>query len=101
MSRGGILGLRWKDIDFDKGILFVRQTLSKDGKQFLAGAKTDSSVRSIKLPNETLSALISHRVSIFKEKLKCGPRYMDYDLVVCTTKGTPMNPNNLKRTYCG
>jgi integrase len=24
---------------------------------------------------------------------------VDYDLVVCTTKGTPINPENLKRTF--
>lgn len=99
MRRGEILGLRWKDIDFHKGVLYVRQTLSKDGKQFIAGAKTASSVRSITLPNETLLTLQTHKVGISKERLKYGPDYMDHDLVVCTTKGTPVNPNNLKRTY--
>ncbi|WP_052698425.1 tyrosine-type recombinase/integrase [Domibacillus enclensis] len=43
MRRGQILGLRWKDVDLEKGILYVRQTL-KDGKQFLTGAKTASGV---------------------------------------------------------
>jgi integrase len=99
MRRGEILGLRWRDIDFQKGILYVCQTLSKDGKQFLVGGKTESSVRSIKLPNETLLALQSQRISISKEKFKFGPAYTDNDLVVCTTKGTPVNPNNLKRSY--
>lgn len=28
MRRGEILGLRWKDVDFNKGIVSVRQTLS-------------------------------------------------------------------------
>ncbi|WP_267897321.1 tyrosine-type recombinase/integrase [Peribacillus saganii] len=50
-------------------------------------------------PEETLLALQSQKVSIAKEKLKCGPDYRDNDLVVCTTKGTPVNPNNLKRTF--
>lgn len=99
MRRGEILGLRWKDIDFQKGTLYVRQTLSNDGKQFLVGGKTESSIRSIKLPNETLTELQSQKIRVSKEKLKCGPNYVDYDLVVCTTKGTPVNPNNLKRTY--
>ncbi|TCN18946.1 tyrosine-type recombinase/integrase [Mesobacillus foraminis] len=34
IRRGEILGLRWKDVDLDKGVLFIRQTLSKDGKVF-------------------------------------------------------------------
>ncbi|PLS16225.1 site-specific integrase [Bacillus sp. M6-12] len=99
MWRGEILGLRWRDVDLEKGVLYVRQTLSKDGKQFLTGAKTNSGIRGITLPEETLSALQSQKVSIAKEKLKCGPVYLDNDLVVCTTKGTPVNPNNLKRTF--
>jgi len=99
MRRGEILGLRWKDVDFDKGILYVRQTLSKDGKKFLSGAKTDSSVRSIKLSNETIAVLKKHKARVAKEKLKCGPDYVDYDLVICTSKGTPVNPENLKRTF--
>lgn len=57
MRRGEILGLRWKDVDLNKGIVSVRQTLSKDGKQFLKGAKTDSSIRTIKLSAETTSVL--------------------------------------------
>lgn len=99
MRRGEILGLRWKDVDLDKGILYVRQTLSKDGKRFLSGAKTESSVRSIKLSNETIAVLRKHKARVAREKLQLGPDYADYDLVVCTSKGTPVNPENLKRTY--
>ncbi len=99
MRRGEILGLRWKDVDLEKGILYVRQTLSKDGKQFLTGAKTASGVRSIKLSNETVVVLKKHRAAIAKEKLKTGPSYQDYDLVICTDSGTPVNPENLKKSY--
>ncbi|MFD1735412.1 tyrosine-type recombinase/integrase [Bacillus salitolerans] len=99
MRRGEILGARWKDIDLENGMLYVRQTLTKDGKQFLSGAKTESSVRSIKLSNETISVLKKHKTNIAREKLSCGPEYVDYDLVICTSKGTPVNPANLKRTF--
>jgi integrase len=99
MRRGEILGLRWKDVDLDKGILYVRQTLSKDGKKFLSGAKTDSSVRSIKLSNETIAVLRKYKARVSREKLQLGPSFVNYALVVCTSKGTPLNPENLKRTY--
>jgi integrase len=99
MRRGGILGLRWKDVDLHSGMLSVRQTLSKDGKRFLNGAKTDSSIRSIKLSEETISVLKKHKARIAKEKLKSGSHFKDYDLVVCTSNGTPVNPNNLVRTF--
>jgi integrase len=82
MRRGGILGPRWKDVDLDKGMLSVRQTLSKDGKQFLNGAKTDSSIRSITLPEETIAILRKQKARTAREKLQSGPEYINYDLVV-------------------
>lgn len=36
---------------------------------------------------------------IAKEKLQSGAVYNNYDLVVCTSKGTPINPANVKRTF--
>ncbi|MBK5443248.1 hypothetical protein [Peribacillus sp. TH24] len=38
MRQGEIHGLRWKDIDLNKGLLNIKQTLSHDGKTFLNGA---------------------------------------------------------------
>ncbi|TCN27794.1 tyrosine-type recombinase/integrase [Mesobacillus foraminis] len=99
MRRGEILGSRWKDVDLDKGVLLIRQTLSKDGKSFLSGAKTESSVRSTKLSNETILVLKKQKTQVIKEKLSYGPEYVDHDLVICTSKGTPVNPENLKRTF--
>ncbi|MFJ8257194.1 site-specific integrase [Peribacillus asahii] len=99
MRRGEILGLRWKDVNLEKGILYVRQTLSRDGKYFLNGAKTEAGVRSIQLANASIVMLKKQKRIVAKEKLSCGPEYNDYDLVVCTSKGTPVIPSNLKRTY--
>jgi integrase len=99
MRRGEILGLRWKDVDLEKGMLYIRQTLSKDGKQFLKGAKTEASIRSIKLSNDTIVLLRKQKTVVGKEKLSCGADYVDNDLIICTAKGTPINPENLKRTF--
>jgi integrase len=99
MRRGEILGLRWKDVDLEKNTLYVRQTLSGDGKFFLYGAKTAAGVRSITLSNDTTQMLKSQKLLLAKEKLVCGPGYVDHDLVICTSKGTPVVPNNLKKTF--
>jgi integrase len=98
MRQGEILGLRWKDIDFDKGVLYVRQTLSRDGKTLLTGAKTKSSLRTIRLSDNTLEALKEHKNKISKIKEELGDSYQDYGLVVCTRIGTPIYPRNLRRT---
>jgi integrase len=99
MRQGEILGLRWKDIDFDNNTLSVRQTLSHDGKTLTPEAKTKSSLRTIHLPNHVLTALKKHRNNIRQEKLKMGEQYKDHDLVVCTSVGTPVSPRNLNRTW--
>ncbi|MED4785247.1 site-specific integrase [Brevibacillus choshinensis] len=99
MRQGEILGLRWKDINFDKSSLCISQTLSHDGKELISEAKTKSSIRSIHLPNETIEELKRHRSLIIKEKLLSGEEYKDHDLVVCTSVGTPMIPRNLTKIW--
>ncbi|UII57063.1 site-specific integrase [Cytobacillus spongiae] len=99
MRQGEILGLRWKYVDLEKGVIRICQTLSHDGKEFLVGAKTASSVRSIKLPDETIVLLRKHKAVIARERLQVGQEYVDHDPVICTSKGTPILPANLRRTY--
>ncbi|MGM2837123.1 tyrosine-type recombinase/integrase, partial [Bacillus cereus group sp. Bce025] len=72
MRQGELLGLRWKDVDLDKGHLTISRTLSHDGRTFLLGGKTKSSLRKILLPTSTVAKLKKHRAVILKEKLSKG-----------------------------
>ncbi|WP_280770078.1 tyrosine-type recombinase/integrase [Salipaludibacillus daqingensis] len=98
MRQGEILGLRWKDIDLNKRLLSIKQTLTHDGKTFLTGAKTKSSLRTIYLSKITVKALQSHKAKISKQKESLEAIYTDYDLVVCSNHGTPLNPANVRRS---
>ncbi|MBW7476669.1 site-specific integrase [Paenibacillus oenotherae] len=99
MRQSEILGLRWKDIDFDEGVLHVRQTLSHDGKKIYQDTKTKSSKRTISLVDRTLDILKDQRKKYKKLKLAAGSDFQDYDLVICTKRGTPINPRNLLRSF--
>ncbi|WP_258957522.1 site-specific integrase [Brevibacillus centrosporus] len=99
MRQGEILGLRWKDIVFENGTLQVRQTLSHDGKHFSEATKTKSSTRTITLTEKTIEELKAHKKKVAKEKLATGSSYQDYNLVVCTKMGNPINPRNLLRDF--
>lgn len=77
MRQGELLGLRWKDVDLEKGHLAISQTLSHDGKTFLLGGKTKSSLRKILLPASTIAKLKKHRAVVLKEKLSQGEEYKD------------------------
>nr|WP_257153134.1 site-specific integrase [Bacillus cereus] len=96
MRQGELLGLQWKDFDLEKGHLTISQTLSHDGKTFLLGGKTKSSLRKILLPVSTVAKLKKHRATVLKEKLSQGEEYQDNDLVMCTSSGTPINSANVK-----
>lgn len=98
MRQGKLLGVRWKDVDLEKGHLTISQALSHDRKTFLLGGKTKSSLRKILLPVSTIAKLKKHRAVVWKEKLSQGEEYQDNDLVMCTPFGTPINPANVRRS---
>jgi len=51
LRRGEALGLRWKDIDLDRGELRVSQTLQRvDGRLQIVPPKSERSRRRVPLP---------------------------------------------------
>lgn len=74
LRKGELLALRWKDIDFKRGTLSVKQTLTtvEDWKLAFQTPKTEKSLRTISIDNQTLSIF---RQCILKQKaffLKTG-----------------------------
>ncbi|KKB35079.1 site-specific integrase [Bacillus thermotolerans] len=98
MRQGEILGLRWKDIDFEEQIIFVRQTLTQNA-EIKTGAKNLTSVRSIHIPNKLIDELKIYRRQVIQEKLLHGQGYHDNDLVVCTGDGKPIIPRNFRKEF--
>ena len=72
MRQGEILGLRWKDMDLENGIVYVKQTLSHGGQRFSSLPKTAASRRSITIPSEVVSDLIRHKSMISSERKACA-----------------------------
>ena len=75
LRKGELLALRWKDIDFKRGTLSVKQTLTtvEDWKLAFQTPKTEKSLRTISLDNETLRILrqwILKQKSFFLKKRK-------------------------------
>ncbi len=98
LRRGEALGLRWEDVDFDKGLLHVRQALQRvGGKLQFTEPKTRTSRRSINLPQICVAALRAHRIRQLEERLLAGDRWQEHGLVFPTGIGTPYEPDNLQR----
>jgi integrase len=96
------LGLQWKDLDLDKGIVTVQRAViwrATGGGWHFGEPKTARSRRSIPLPTSTLRSLKEHRRIQAEERLKAGADYQQHDLVFATSEGSPLMPRNLKRRH--
>ena len=101
LRRGELLGLRWQDVDLERGSLQVRQQLvrtKKDGLSFTSPKGGGS--RGLKLIQGAIDALKNHRKRQNEERLRLGTLWQNTGLVFTTVTGTPMDGDNLaKRSF--
>ncbi len=83
MREGELLGLRWSDVDLEKGMLRVARTLTYvPGPGFVEGEpKTAKGKRTILLPQFVIETLKRHRVTQLGKRLAVGAAWVDRDLV--------------------
>jgi integrase len=103
MRRGEGLGLRWQDVNWERGTAHIVQTVSPDissrGEAVIqARTKTKAGARTVKLSGATLAALKERRTR-WLERRMAAETWTDNDLIVCSSKGTPINPNNVTRSF--
>ena len=74
LRQGELLGLRWSDLDLERGRLTVAVTLQRrDREWYVEAPKTDKSRRTIALPAPAIAALIGHRQRQREQRLRVGP----------------------------
>ena len=93
LRRGELLGLKWTDVDLERGVLAVRRALAPDGKTFTL--PKNGKGRTIRLTEQAVEALEAHRKAQDDERSKLGNVWKENGLVFPSTVGTPMNPDNL------
>jgi integrase len=100
MRRGEILALRWRDIDFEPGVLSVRQSLeeTKAGLAFKE-PKSEKARRTIALPELAIEGLRRRKADQARVKLMMGRSYEDHDLVCCQDDGRPLHPTSLTHVF--
>jgi integrase len=91
---------RTPDVDLEVGRLEVVQTLQRvDGALTFVQSKTRRSERTIPLPGVAVTALREHRARQAAERLALGPDWTDSGLVFTSRIGTPLEPDNLRRSW--
>jgi integrase len=83
LRRGEVLGLHWEDVDLDARTLTVRRRVNRVGKGVglivREGAKSDSGVRTVVLPQLVIQALRAHRKRQLQDRLAAGERWKGPD----------------------
>jgi len=100
MRRGEVLGVRWRDIDFNARRLHVQQTVLTVEYQIVIGRpKTLRGERKIALDDQTIQVLRNHRATQRQEKQLLGDGYHDQGLVFAREDGTPVHPDYFSQTF--
>jgi len=97
MREGELLGLKWSDLDWEKGLLLVQRQLqrTKGGGHVLVPPKTKAGRRQIKLGKGTLDRLAAHREQQELQRAATGDRWEENDLIFPNTLGKPMSCENM------
>lgn len=101
LRKGELLGLRWEDLDFDRGAAAVRRTLQRTSTGGLTTlpTKTRASERRIALPARCLQSLKHHHEEQQRERHTAGAEWQHNGYVFTTPQGRPIDPTNLTRTF--
>ena len=94
MRRSELLGLRWKDVDLDRGLVAVCQVLVKVGGRgrFKPAPKSRHGFRTLRIPARLIDVLASLRDEQQDARTHAG-EWADLDLVFCRPDGLPWHPD--------
>jgi integrase len=101
MRRGELLGLEWENVDFDKKRISVTQALKRTSQGIeLSEPKTNSSIRSIAITDETIKVLKKIKSEQAKRKLRMNGNYNnENDFVFCEKDGRYCVPSTVSRRF--
>jgi integrase len=99
MRRGEVLALRWRNVDLDRGVVRVVESLeqTKAGLRFKS-PKTDKA-RAITLPAFATDELRARRRQQAEELLAIGIRLSGETLLCARGDGLPMQPRSLTHEF--
>jgi integrase len=110
LRRGELLGLRWQDIDLERELIYIRQTLARvrvhrtceDAQKtrlIFQEPKTEQSRRMLPIHTDVVEELQRHKARQAQERLLLGQAYEDHGLLFCTAIGSPLEPVDFYRRF--
>lgn len=100
MRRGEILGLRWRDVDLDAGLVRVTASLDMEGglPRWMA-PKTPRGRRTIALPSFAAAWLRQRRREQTGRRLLLGTAWEDHDVVLDDGTGRAVDPDGVSAAF--
>ena len=101
LRKGEALALRWCDVELDRRVAHVRQTVSAvdGGALIFTSPKTVGSAAGGGLSKRVVEALRRQRARQDVERAHWGPAYVDRDLVFARENGEPIRPERVLRRF--
>ena len=98
LRRGEVMGLSWQHVDFEKGVLQIRQQLKVEhGKPVLGTLKTQHSRRDVYIPESLRVLLLGLHERQEAERVAMGLAWRETGAVFATVDGGWTHPANLTR----
>lgn len=100
LRRGELLGLKWKHIDFERGLVSIEDNMVEVKKEVSSdriltkSPKSVSGQRIIPISTALTEYLKKAHDNYLLRKLKMGKDFYDGDYVVCQENGKPYKPNS-------
>lgn len=103
--RGELLGLEWKDINWDSNIITISRTSAwtKEKGTYTDTPKTEASMRSLQIPNELAEIIKKYKAWQEDYKASIGDQWIENDRLFTQWNGKPMNataPYNFLQAFC-
>lgn len=100
LRRGEMLALRWENVDFDAGVIKVRESMARgENGSYIKAPKSESGIRDIHIGQEVLQALRRARLAYLNDRIAYGMGFVDDGFVVRQSNGKPMTPDAMTRKW--
>lgn len=93
--RGELLGIEWKNIDFENGTVMIDHTSNYTAEKgiYSDATKTEKSTRVVDLPPSVCELLKAYKKDQDSYKADLGDKWQEHDRLFTKWDGQPMHPN--------
>src|SRR3954451_18120547 len=99
MRRGGLLGLRWADVDLDMARLSIRQSLIAVHHGVRIETPKSGKGRALRLDGPMVNILRAHKARQAAERLALGGAWTDTGLVFVAEDGKSLHPDSFSKLF--